>query len=266
MTPAQLRRALGGFAPGYAADWECRLLTEPAVRAAELGRILRRWQATRPRPMRRDRMGATHRPQYPDDLLASAQRPVRALQRTELVGLAAPTAAQRSALCELWAVFSRLTVTGAASSPSATQLFPGPTQPRPVTETAGGLRPCRRGGQAGPPLSEELGASLLQVDGGGADHSLVPKIARLPLLTFFLVLALIAFVLAGPRVPACLGPVNVTAVQCWAASGYRPELGLGVPLLFAAVGAAVLAATGFPRPLRVASLMAGAGAVLVAGI
>lgn len=89
---------------------------------------------------------------------------------------------------------------------------------------------------------------------------------RLPLFALFVLLAVVLAVFAGPQVPGCLGPLGVTAVQCWAASGRTPELGLGVPLLSAALTGAALAATGLPRPPRAAAAMGAAGALVGAGI
>lgn len=79
MTPAQVAAAVQQFAREYADDWDWWLTVPDNRRPLVLGRILRRWQATRPLPLRRTRAEATHEPPYLDDLYEAAKPRVEAL-------------------------------------------------------------------------------------------------------------------------------------------------------------------------------------------
>jgi hypothetical protein len=115
MTPDEVRDALARFRPEYVTDWTEWVATHKSDRPATLGLILRRWQATRPHPMRRTRSEGRHAAPYLEDLLASAAGPVEALRPLGLSWINLRSAEQTRALRDLWAVFAGLTVTGSAS-------------------------------------------------------------------------------------------------------------------------------------------------------
>src|SRR6478752_6479402 len=56
--PQQIHDDVDVFAPRYVKDWDVWLATHGDGRLQVFGRILRKWQATRPRPMRRSRLEA----------------------------------------------------------------------------------------------------------------------------------------------------------------------------------------------------------------
>src|SRR5262245_33274260 len=107
----QFASAVDGFAKRYKRDFELWLTTDPSQRPVEFGRILRAWQATRGRVMRRSRIERRHAPPYLDDLLAAV--PSGALESLTLETLPTRTAAQDAALRQLWSTFENLTVDGA---------------------------------------------------------------------------------------------------------------------------------------------------------
>jgi hypothetical protein len=115
MTPAQVSEAVSGFALTYAKDWESWLAVPAPQRPVMLGQILRRWQATRPQPMRRERAAATHPAPYLEDLFADAQVSVASLGALDLSTIRHRTDAQERSLRGLWGNFTRLTATGEAS-------------------------------------------------------------------------------------------------------------------------------------------------------
>ena len=70
-----------------------------------------------------------------------------------------------------------------------------------------------------------------------------------------------AVFLGGGQVAMCLGPLGVTAVQCYAASGRVPEIGVGLPLLALCLAGVSLAIAPIPRRhwrvAAIAALLAG---------
>jgi hypothetical protein len=115
MSADQLRAAVDAFAPEYVNDWDWWLTAPPARRPVVMGKILRRWRATRPKPMRRAQVDANHPPPYLDDLLADAEAPVRELADLDVARVAQRSPAQDEALRTLWTGFSRLTAKDVAS-------------------------------------------------------------------------------------------------------------------------------------------------------
>lgn len=115
MTPPQVSEAVSGFASAYLIDWELWLSAPAEQRPALLGQILRRWQATRPHPMRRERAEAKHPPPHLEDLFADAQAPLRVLGTLDLSTFGRRTAEQERSLRGMWGNFTRLTATGEAS-------------------------------------------------------------------------------------------------------------------------------------------------------
>jgi hypothetical protein len=114
-TPSQLRAEVDGFAARYVQDWENWLNVGSAGRPMLFGRILRKWQATRPLPMRRLREETQHGAPFLDDLLEAAAKPLRVVAGCSVLTITERTPEQTEAFQALWAVFSRLPLSGAAS-------------------------------------------------------------------------------------------------------------------------------------------------------
>jgi len=114
-TPRQVRSAVSAFSAQYAKDWDDWVGADRDARPQLFGRILRRWQATRPVAMRRLRAEADHRPPFLDDLLESAEEPVWVLGGLTVLTIAQRTREQDEALNTLWKIFSRLPTSRAAS-------------------------------------------------------------------------------------------------------------------------------------------------------
>lgn len=115
MTPAEVWAAVDGFSAKYARDWSDWLAADPDARPELFGRILRRWQATRPLEARRLKSDA--RPGAPllDALLEAAAEPLSAVGNLTVLTVRQRTSLQDEALSVLWDVFSHLTTTALAS-------------------------------------------------------------------------------------------------------------------------------------------------------
>jgi hypothetical protein len=120
-TPAQIRADVAGFAARYVKDWNAWLTTDREARPVVFGRILRKWQATRPQPMRRLKREAQHEGPFLDDLWESAQEPLRRLSGLSVLTIAERTPAQTDALHALWQNFLRLRTTGEATCVGVTK-------------------------------------------------------------------------------------------------------------------------------------------------
>jgi len=114
-TPRQVRSDVNAFSTRYVEDWDTWLAAHQDARPQLFGRILRKWQATRPMAMRRLRAEADHTAPFLDDLLKSAAEPLRALARLTVLTITHRTQEQDEALTTLWAIFSQLPTSGAAS-------------------------------------------------------------------------------------------------------------------------------------------------------
>jgi hypothetical protein len=66
----------------------------------------------------------------------------------------------------------------------------------------------------------------------------MPSIDRLPAFALLLLLAALAAVFSGGQVAMCLGPLGVTVVECWAATGVPPRLAAAVAAAAALVAGA----------------------------
>jgi hypothetical protein len=78
-TPKQVHDDVSGFALRYVNAWEAWLSAGTELRPELFGRIVRKWQATRPRAMRRLRDEAQHDAPFLNDLLARSAKNVRVL-------------------------------------------------------------------------------------------------------------------------------------------------------------------------------------------
>jgi hypothetical protein len=121
MTPAMVKNAFNTFPTRYVTDWNLWLAARPSERTELFGVILRRWQAARPRPMRRTRAAAAHKPPYLDDLLVSARGPARTLGDLTVRTVGERTDRQDAALCRLWDIFGELTTIDRATSVGITK-------------------------------------------------------------------------------------------------------------------------------------------------
>jgi hypothetical protein len=115
MTPAEVRHAVDGFSARYVADWDLWLAAPPTARPRRFGEILRRWQATRPKPMRRIRVEADHGAPFLEDLLDRAVKPVLVLGDKTVATIGRRSIQEDDALRALWDIFSHLSETGLAS-------------------------------------------------------------------------------------------------------------------------------------------------------
>jgi hypothetical protein len=114
-TPEQVYIAVDTFATRYVADWNRWIFAEGQHRSQLFGRILRKWQATRPKRMRRLQEEAQHDPPFLDDLIQQAQLHLRTIEHLTLTAIKQKTTSQDEALGALWAVFELLPVEGQAS-------------------------------------------------------------------------------------------------------------------------------------------------------
>ena len=114
-TPQQIKKDLNSFSKEYVTDWDSWLDVEDSERWYLFGKILRSWQATRPKKMRRLRNEAQHEPPYLDDLLRKAKPHVESISQLTLQNFHKITPVQHKALCKLWAIFEQLPVNGTAS-------------------------------------------------------------------------------------------------------------------------------------------------------
>jgi hypothetical protein len=114
-TSREIRTAVNGFATRYVDDWRDWLAAPHDTRPELFGRILRRWQATRPVAMRRVKREASHDAPFLDDLLESAREPLRVLRDLSVLTVARRAPRQDEALAALWDIFFRLPISGVAS-------------------------------------------------------------------------------------------------------------------------------------------------------
>ena len=114
-SPRQVRTEVDAFATRYVEDWETWLAADRDARPALFGRTLRKWQATRPKPMRRLQREADHKAPFLDDLLEYSTEPLRALSGLTVQNVVQREPAQDDALNDLWTIFSQLPTKGIAS-------------------------------------------------------------------------------------------------------------------------------------------------------
>jgi hypothetical protein len=115
MSSAEVQHAVDGFSPRYVADWDAWLRATPASRPRLFAEILRRWQACRPRPMRRIRTEATHGPPYVEDLIRAAEGHLVNLGSLTVANIGSRSEEQERALKGLWSIFSNLTTIASAT-------------------------------------------------------------------------------------------------------------------------------------------------------
>lgn len=108
LTPAEVRRRLNGFKKKYVEDWENWLAMADADRVSTFGAIMRKWQGTRPLPMRRPAAEATHEPPFMDDLLRESSLIQKSLGSLSLASFPEANSSQLDALHRLWTTFSQL--------------------------------------------------------------------------------------------------------------------------------------------------------------
>lgn len=109
------RRKVESFSSSYVEDWDTFVESNSSARPAELGRVLRRWQACRPNRMRRDAASALHQAPYLDDLISLAAPHIEALSTFDIADASAlETETYTTALDRLWDVFEQLSYHGKA--------------------------------------------------------------------------------------------------------------------------------------------------------
>ncbi len=164
-TPAQLRADVDGFAARYVQDWEDWLRMGSEGRPVLFGRILRKWQATRPLPMRRPREEAQPWAPVLDDLLEAAAEPLRVVAGCSVLTISERTPEQTEAFQMLWAIFARLPSSGVASCVGITKALLlltegriGPALDSRVRAKLGVARPADSAEWLG--ILEEIGADI----------------------------------------------------------------------------------------------------------
>jgi hypothetical protein len=115
MTPVQIRQALRAFNPRYAAQWTAWIATVDSERCEQLGRTLRKWNATRPYAPRWPQSADRHSPPFLDDVLRKALPHVKALEKLDMRNFTNRTRAQERALKALWNIFRGLAINGEAT-------------------------------------------------------------------------------------------------------------------------------------------------------
>jgi hypothetical protein len=114
MDPAEVRLRFEEFSPSYADDWQRWLDTLDANQlgsepiAMEFERIMKRWNALRPRAILRCRAHSSCDGPYLDDIIARADELAYDLRAISVREIRGRTTAQTEILAELWHLFSRL--------------------------------------------------------------------------------------------------------------------------------------------------------------
>jgi hypothetical protein len=112
MSPREVHDAVSGFSAAYTIDWQEWVASpDPAT----FGQVLRRWQATRPEPMRRTQRDGQHPPPFLDDLLDRSKAILADLGELRVTTLSSRSSGQDRALRDLWELFSMLAVTKPAT-------------------------------------------------------------------------------------------------------------------------------------------------------
>jgi mannose-6-phosphate isomerase-like protein (cupin superfamily)/GrpB-like predicted nucleotidyltransferase (UPF0157 family) len=115
MSPKVIRENLNQFSKPYVKDWDEWLQVSDTSRVVKFASVLRRWQGTRPFPMRRPKEEAKHDPPYIDDLIVEATPHIEVLDNLTLTGIADATPEQVDALHRLWMTFLKLPQRGTAT-------------------------------------------------------------------------------------------------------------------------------------------------------
>lgn len=106
--PEDVAARIAGFSMGYVRDWETWLATDGPSMARKFGEILRKWQATRPYPMRRSRAEGGHAPPFVDDLIEEASPHLSLTRDTTVANIHSRPPSEIEALVSLWHIFARL--------------------------------------------------------------------------------------------------------------------------------------------------------------
>ena len=121
-TPAEVRAAVAGFAEKYVHDWDRWRVAAPSERPSLFVKTLGKWQATRPRRLRRLRVrGGEHPPPHIEDLLEDAGPHLSVLAGFHVGRIKPLSARERRALGHLWAVFCELQQSGGYSCVAITK-------------------------------------------------------------------------------------------------------------------------------------------------
>jgi hypothetical protein len=121
MSPDEVSVAIAHFSRKYKEDWKQwtnlyqSSLPPESLIASEFGSVLRKWQAARPRPMRRPRNEAVHAPPHLEDLLTEAWPHLKDLGNLSVREIKTAAPQQIRALLALWDIFRNLTSQGKAT-------------------------------------------------------------------------------------------------------------------------------------------------------
>ena len=120
MSPAAVQNRVAMFDQNYKLDWDkwIRALDSESGlggnATAMFGKLLGKWGAVRPRPLRRCRAKAEHQPPFLEDLIQAAEPSLAALEGVTLREADRASANQVGALAELWRVLGALPQVGEA--------------------------------------------------------------------------------------------------------------------------------------------------------
>lgn len=114
-TPEQVHDAVSGFAAEYVVHWNQWLNCPEQDRVVAFGSILRRWQAVRPRTMRRPRHGAPHPAPHLEDIFSNVAPYLATIQNLDLLSFGERAAADQRALGELWKHLKTLAIESPAT-------------------------------------------------------------------------------------------------------------------------------------------------------
>ena len=114
-TSEEVTAAIAGFSSKYVDDWTLWLGIPFEERPAGLGKLLRKWQATRPHKMRRCRDEADHAEPFLDDLVNDAAPVICDLKELNLTTFGRIGKEQLAGLASLWTIFQQLPLRGKAS-------------------------------------------------------------------------------------------------------------------------------------------------------
>jgi hypothetical protein len=107
-TPEDVAARMAGFSMNYVRDWETWLATDGPSKVRKFGKILRKWQATRPYPMRRSRDESDHAPPFLEDLIDEASPYLSLTRDATVANICSRSLSETEALISLWHIFARL--------------------------------------------------------------------------------------------------------------------------------------------------------------
>lgn len=113
--PDEVTADVEGSSDKYGNDWETWLNTDDQYRPELFVKLLGKWQAARPRALRRLKQRAHHAPPYMEELLDRAKPFLQAIQHLTMIRVKNLSYAERKSITGLWEIFSAMTQIESAS-------------------------------------------------------------------------------------------------------------------------------------------------------